>query len=80
MAEGMKFTETQLRRYDGESGPMYIAYNGDVYDVSACPHWKKGIHEGLHFPGQDLTAELSQAPHKQEVFQRPCVRIIGRME
>ncbi len=71
------FSEQSLRRYDGEAGPIYVAYQGVVYDVSDCPHWRRGLHEGQHFPGQDLTAELPNAPHGAEVFARPGVRRVG---
>jgi len=73
------FTERELRRFDGEDGPMYIAYQGVVYEVTDCPRWRKGLHESLHFPGQDLTAELREAPHGDEVFLRTCVRPVGRL-
>jgi predicted heme/steroid binding protein len=73
------FTTTDLHRFDGESGPMYIAYHGVIYDVSDCPHWKTGLHEQLHFPGQDLTGELHDAPHGEDVFIRPCVRRVGKL-
>jgi predicted heme/steroid binding protein len=78
-AEEPVFTEQQLRRYDGDRGPMYIAFAGVVYDVSNCPRWRQGLHEGMHFPGQDLSSELADAPHQAEVFSRPCVRRAGRM-
>lgn len=71
------FTERQLRRYDGEAGPVYVAFQGIVYDLSDCPKWRTGMHEQLHFPGQDLTSELADAPHAEEVFTRPCVRRVG---
>jgi predicted heme/steroid binding protein len=71
------FKEIELRRYDGESGPMYIAYDGVVYDVTNCPHWRSGIHENVHFPGQDLTSEIGEAPHKAEVFSNSCAKRIG---
>ncbi len=73
------FTLTELRRYDGEDGPLYVACGGVVYDVSDCPKWRTGMHEGMHFPGQDLTGELGEAPHGAEVFRRPCVRRVGRL-
>jgi len=71
------FTLTALRRYDGETERMYIAYQGVVYDVTDCPKWWRGIHENQHFPGQDLTSELPDAPHGVEVFDHPCVRRVG---
>ena len=73
------FTEMQLHRFNGEDEPMYIAYHGIVYDVSNCPKWRLGMHENLHFPGLDLSGEMTEAPHKAEVFQRPCVKIVGRL-
>lgn len=73
------FTESELRRYDGERGPMYVACDGAVYDVSDCLRWRSGLHENLHFPGQDLTHELVNAPHNGEVFFHPCVKRVGRL-
>lgn len=72
-------TEQDLRRYDGDGEPMYVAFEGIIYDVTDCPKWRTGLHEGLHFPGQDLTGELLEAPHTEEVFQRPCVKRVGRL-
>lgn len=73
------FTSHELRRYDGESGPMYVAYQGVVYDVSDCPRWKSGLHEHMHFPAQDLSGEMAEAPHAEDVFSRPCVHRVGRL-
>jgi predicted heme/steroid binding protein len=79
MAEEPTFTLQQLQQYDGENGPVLVAYLGIVYDLSACPKWRTGLHEGMHFPGQDLSSELDDAPHDDDVFQRPCVRRVGRL-
>lgn len=74
-------TEAELRRNTGERGTRkYIAYKGVVYDVTDCPKWRVDPHENLHFPGQDLTGELKEAPHEEDVFTRPCVIIVGRLE
>ena len=73
-------TELELRRNMGERGSRkYVAYNGIVYDVTDCPKWRLDMHENLHFPGQDLTSELPDAPHEDDVFTRPCVKIVGRL-
>jgi predicted heme/steroid binding protein len=70
----------ELRRNTGErNSRKWIAHEGVVYDVSDCPRWQKEMHERLHFPGQDLSGELSDAPHKDDVFTRPCVKIVGRL-
>ena len=74
-------TELELRRNDGDRGSRkYVAYDGIVYDVTDCPKWRRDLHENLHFPGQDLTSELPDAPHEVEVFMHDCVKIVGRLE
>lgn len=74
-------TELELHRNTGERGTrMWIACNDIVYDVTDCPKWRSGLHELLHFAGQDLTDEFPAAPHKQEVFNHDCVKIVGRIE
>ncbi len=59
---------------------MYIACQGIVYDVTDCPKWRSGLHEQLHFAAQDLSSELADAPHAEEVFSRPCVRRVGVLD
>jgi predicted heme/steroid binding protein len=74
-------TQMELRRNTGERGTRkFIAFKGVVYDVTDCPKWRLDMHENLHFPGQDLTSELPDAPHKGDVFLRPCVKVIGKLE
>lgn len=71
----------ELKRGTGERGTRkLIAFNGIVYDVTDCTKWRLDLHENLHFPGQDLTHELPEAPHQEEVFKHDCVKIIGRLE
>lgn len=68
----------ELRSNNGERGARkYVAFEGQVYDVTDCPKWRRELHEGLHFPGQDLSEALPEAPHGREVFARPCVRHLG---
>jgi len=74
-------TELELRRNSGERGSRkFVAYHGIVYDVTDCPKWRLDMHENLHFPGQDLTLELSDAPHQGDVFTRPCVKVVGKLQ
>ncbi len=73
-------SEIELKRNTGERGSQkFIAHKGIVYDVTDCPKWRMDMHENLHFPGQDLTGELEEAPHEEDVFNRPCVKIVGRL-
>jgi predicted heme/steroid binding protein len=69
---------SELRRNNGDRGARcWVAVEGRVYDVTDCPKWRTGLHEGLHFPGQMMDGELPDAPHAREVFDRPCVRQVG---
>jgi predicted heme/steroid binding protein len=74
------FTLSELRIYNGDHDEMYVCHAGIVYDVSQSKHWRSGIHENLHFPGQDLTGEINEAPHGEEVFLHPDIHIVGRMK
>jgi predicted heme/steroid binding protein len=74
------FTESELRKYDGDRArSIYIAYEGVVYDVSEAPLWRTGMHQDLHYAGIDLTRSLRKAPHGAEVFTRPGVKRVGRL-
>jgi predicted heme/steroid binding protein len=72
---------SEFHRSTGEHGTRrYVAHKGLVYDVTDCLRWKTSLPESLHFPSQDLTAELGEAPLQDEVFKRPCVKLVGRLE
>ncbi len=74
-------TLAELRRNNGERGSRkFVAFQGVVYDVTDCPRWRLELHERLHFAGLDLTDELRDAPHREGVFTRPCVKVVGRLE
>ena len=73
-------TLSELLLYNGDDQEeKWIAYKGIVYDVSDCPNWRKEMHRNLHFSGQDLTGEIVDAPHEEDVFTRPCIKIIGNL-
>ncbi|MCL4503835.1 MAG: cytochrome b5 [Deltaproteobacteria bacterium] len=79
MAEELKeFTVEDLAEFNGADGkPVYIAYQGRVYDVSGSELWAGGEHMTGHAAGADLSAELPEAPHGEEVFERyPLVGIL----
>jgi len=74
-------TLSELRRNNGEMGTRkFVAYHGVVYDVTDCPRWRRELHELMHYAGLDLTGEMTEAPHKEEVFSRPCVKVVGRLQ
>ena len=70
----------ELRRCDGSSRkhPVYVAYNGLVYDVTTSSFWRTGLHHNLHWAGQDLTEELTHAPHSALVFHK--FPVIGKLK
>jgi predicted heme/steroid binding protein len=80
LAEERIFTERELQQFDGTRGrPVYIAYEGVVYDVSASSLWRSGLHKDLHYAGTDLTRTLRKAPHTAEVFTHATVKRVGRL-
>ncbi len=63
------FTAAELAKFDGKDGrPTYVAFKGKVYDVSKSSLWGFGEHLDGHLAGKDLSGELPDAPHGDEVF------------
>ncbi len=61
----------ELADKNGRDGkPVYIAYQGKIYDVSQSKLWKTGTHMKRHPSGKDLTTDLGAAPHGAEVLDR----------
>lgn len=70
-------TRTQLSLRNGQDKPqIWVAYKGQVYDVTRSRLWREGKHYE-HWAGQDLTDELPDAPHTDEVFSR--FEVVGRL-
>lgn len=71
------YSKNQLALRNGQDKPeIWVAYKGFIYDVSASRLWRSGKHYE-HWAGQDLTAELADAPHTETVFQK--FKIVGRL-
>lgn len=70
-----QITKAQLALRNGQDkDQVWIAYLGNVYDVTSSRLWLKGKHYE-HWAGQDLTDELKDAPHTEKVFEK--FKIIG---
>ena len=55
-----EFSSGELYTFNGKEGkPVYIAFEGKVYDVSKSPLLSKGIHMNRHPSGKDLSGEIT---------------------
>ncbi len=70
-----RLTLEELSRFDGsEKKPAYIAYKGQIYDVSSSKLWVEGNHVRKRPVGYDLTGALRTAPHGEEkILRTPLV-------
>jgi predicted heme/steroid binding protein len=74
----LQLTLAELAIYDGQNGQLaYIAYDGDIYDVTDASGWNNGVHEGLHLAGTDCTSVLQSSPHGTSVLIQ--LTIIGQL-
>lgn len=65
-----EYTAGQLALRNGQDKEeVWCAYKGLIYDLSRSKLWRKGKHYE-HWAGQDLTAEMSDAPHTENVFDK----------
>ncbi len=71
------YTRSQLALRNGQDRPeIWVAYKGLIYDVTKSRLWRRGQHYE-HWAGQDLTEELEDAPHTEEVFER--FEVVGKV-
>ena len=71
------YTRPQLALRNGQDrDEIWCAYAGLIYDVTASRLWRNGQHYE-HWAGQDLTAELADAPHAEWVFER--FPVVGKL-
>lgn len=75
-----EFDDESIKEFNGKDGkPVYLAYQGKVYDVSASRFWKTGLHMKRHPSGKDLTADIAAAPHGPDVLERyPQVGVLKK--
>lgn len=65
-----QYTKSQLALRNGQDrDEIWVAFQGQIYDVSRSRLWRKGQHYE-HWAGQDLTQELADAPHNENVFDK----------
>lgn len=67
-SEIKEYTLEELSEYNGENGKAYIAYQGQVYNVSDNDLWINGSHKGCN-AGTDLTGKMDKTPHGAEILK-----------
>lgn len=73
-----EYTRTQLALRNGQDKEeVWVAYQGIIYDVTKSRLWRAGKHYE-HWAGQDLTDELTTAPHTAQVFDK--FHEVGRLK
>jgi predicted heme/steroid binding protein len=73
-----EYSKQQLALRNGQDKPqVWVAYKGKIYDVGSSRLWRNGKHYE-HWAGQDLTAELPDAPHTDTVFEK--FEVIGMLK
>jgi len=73
-----EYTKFQLALRNGQDmEEIWIAYKGIIYDVTNSRMWRDGKHYE-HWAGQDLTEELDDAPHQENVFKK--FNVIGKLK
>ena len=71
------YSKAQLALRNGTDKPeIWVAFQGLIYDVTRSRLWRAGKHYE-HWAGQDLTAEMKDAPHTEWVFDK--FEAIGRL-
>ena len=70
-------TRSELSLQNGvEKQEVWIAFKGIIYDVTKSKLWRSGKHYE-HWAGQDLTDEIFDAPHNENVFDK--FKIVGKL-
>lgn len=73
-----EYTKQQLALRNGQDKPqIWVAYLGLIYDMTDSRLWRNGKHYE-HWAGQDLTAELADAPHTETVFEK--FKLVGKLK
>lgn len=75
-----EYTLEEVAKANGQGGaPALVAFQGNVYDVSKSDLWVGGDHQEMHNAGRDLTSEMADAPHDEEVLKRyPIVGVLKK--
>lgn len=72
-----EYTRAQLALRNGnDRDEIWCAYQGLIYELNKSRLWRNGKHYE-HWAGQDLTDEMLDAPHTENVFDK--FRVVGKL-
>ena len=64
------YSSAQLALRNGQDKEeIWCAYKGLIYELNRSKLWRNGQHYE-HWAGQDLTKEMANAPHTENVFDK----------
>lgn len=64
------YTASQLALRNGQDkDEIWCAYKGLIYELNRSKLWRDGKHYE-HWAGQDLTKEMTDSPHTENVFDK----------
>lgn len=70
MSDLPEYTKSQLALRNGtDKEEIWCAYKGLIYELNRSKLWRFGKHYE-HWAGQDLTNEMADAPHTENVFDK----------
>ena len=73
--EAKEYSRSQLALRNGQDrDDIWCAFDGVIYDLTNSKMWRNGKHYE-HWAGQDLSDEMSDAPHNEKVFSK--FQIVG---
>jgi predicted heme/steroid binding protein len=73
-----EYSIQQLALRNGQDrDEIWCAYKGFIYNLTGSRLWRNGKHYE-HWAGQDLTDELADAPHNENVFDK--FEIVGKLK
>jgi len=80
MAELPEYTLEEVAKRNGRGGAgAWFVYQGKIYDVSKSDLWVDGDHQGMHSAGSDISREMLDAPHDEDVLTRyPVIGVLKK--
>lgn len=79
MAGLPEYTIDEVAKHNGPGAGVWFVYQDKIYDVSKSDLWSDGDHQGMHTGGRDLSNEMGDAPHDEDVLTRyPVIGVLKK--